>query len=446
MAETISCYQLSKFYKKNSLIYLKNVLLDFFNYSDESGTMVYMLIRLIKKGLILLTLLFSLVAYSQTAVNGGGSWHDAGNWSAGVPDVNDDVEWSKKNLTLTISSANGTAKSISITTFGNTLNVTNARTLTIEGDFTASKEFTLNITGNSTVIINGTLSVAKDFVTNVEAGSALIVTNVVAAKDATLTIAGDMTVAEDFIADKDVVMTISGTLDVGDEFKTGTNPSITIDGGTLSARSVDTSDSDIIVINGGTVESDDCSGVSNGETVCNSSLPVTLSSFNAAPKNQSFKISWVTLTEINFDYFEIQRAGKDEIFTTLDIIPGSGTSKEKVQYTWEDKKPMTGINYYQLVSNDYDGYREVFKPIMVLFEPENFNIKVYPNPVSSGTEIHIDNAENTTLSLYAVSGTKILHSVPYIDFFQLPSDIKPGIYLLDINVNGVTKQEKIIVK
>jgi hypothetical protein len=98
-------------------------------------------------------------------------------------------------------------------------------------------------------------------------------------------------------------------------------------------------------------------------------LPVTLLSFNAEVRDDVVKLKWVTATEVNNDYFTIERASNIEQFEVVgDAIPGSGTSKEMKAYTAFDITPLYGRSYYRLKKTDYDGKFTYSEVVVVDYE------------------------------------------------------------------------------
>lgn len=91
-------------------------------------------------------------------------------------------------------------------------------------------------------------------------------------------------------------------------------------------------------------------------------LPITLLSFRAEAKEQRVITNWITASEINNDFFTIERS-KDgnqwEIVTELD---GAGDSHTELSYSAIDDRPYSGISYYRLLQTDYDGTSTVSEP------------------------------------------------------------------------------------
>lgn len=113
-------------------------------------------------------------------------------------------------------------------------------------------------------------------------------------------------------------------------------------------------------------------------------LPIELIDFQQMRTSIGIKLSWATLSESQSDYFQLERAGPDLMFKAIgNPIPAAGTSTERVDYQYNDKKPLNGRNYYRLKQVDLNG-AELFSEIIYSdFEPTN-NLDVFPNPVNRG--------------------------------------------------------------
>lgn len=113
-------------------------------------------------------------------------------------------------------------------------------------------------------------------------------------------------------------------------------------------------------------------------------LPVELTFFEAIlSEDGSVLLSWQTATEINNDYFEVQRINAAGEFETIGLVQGAGDSKDLIDYSFIDTKPYFGINYYRLKQVDFDGEFEYSELVVVVNEGyyDGLDVTVYPNPV-----------------------------------------------------------------
>jgi hypothetical protein len=103
-------------------------------------------------------------------------------------------------------------------------------------------------------------------------------------------------------------------------------------------------------------------------------------------KDAGVKLEWETSSEINNDYFEIQRSANGIDFNAIGEVDGSGTTHEHHDYSFLDTKPYRGINYYRLKQVDYDGqfsYSDIVFVDNAYFDGNSFGFVLYPNPTTN---------------------------------------------------------------
>jgi hypothetical protein len=118
----------------------------------------------------------------------------------------------------------------------------------------------------------------------------------------------------------------------------------------------------------------------------NSPLPIELVSFNASLKSDIVELDWTTASELNNDFFTIERLNEeDDMFDQIATIKGSGTINEARSYQAYDFVPNIGKNYYRLKQTDFDGQFSYSKIVMVDFIETGEIVNIYPNPVNQQT-------------------------------------------------------------
>ncbi len=180
-------------------------------------------------------------------------------------------------------------------------------------------------------------------------------------------------------------------------------------------------------------------------------LPVELLSFDAAVEEEKVLLSWVTVSETNNDFFDIQWSQDGISFYTIGQVQGKGNSKDKLLYSFLHATPIQGINYYRLKQVDFDG-KYTFSDIKNVTFSKNVldqTISLYPNPIASGLlnvllSSHSDQDE-LSYRIYDMSGriiqTKKLNNVS--DVFQIDvNQIEKGSYILYILTPTMTYQSK----
>ncbi|MEO9474195.1 MAG: T9SS type A sorting domain-containing protein [Cyclobacteriaceae bacterium] len=285
------------------------------------------------------------------------------------------------NTDVTITSPNSCSLTGGTITQGyalgeNVLIINDGAIFTINGDFEVYDR--IEIYGE--VIVNGNMFVAS------AAGDA---STMYLEEGGSLTVNGNYTNGEeDFL----VFAGDEGVSDVnGDMVVTGTYTNN--DGGTTNVGDNATMQFGEYEDNGGTLNTpegqDNCE---NGECCgggC-ASLPIQLLSFSATERDGNALIEWKTGSEIDNDYFEIQKATfSNPAFTTIGTIEGNGTTTDIQHYSFVDEG-FHEDSYYRLVQFDFDGRNETFKMktlIKLLWSNEQDDIHIYPNPSSGNITI-----------------------------------------------------------
>ncbi|MEZ4828095.1 MAG: T9SS type A sorting domain-containing protein [Bacteroidia bacterium] len=119
-------------------------------------------------------------------------------------------------------------------------------------------------------------------------------------------------------------------------------------------------------------------------TGTNNSFPVELISFQAIPSHSGVDIVWETASELNNDFFTIERAEGESEFVAVGTVSGAGNSDEVRDYLFEDHTLTTGTWRYRLRQTDYDGKFTFSNTEQVTFQSREGMLSIYPNPASSG--------------------------------------------------------------
>lgn len=179
----------------------------------------------------------------------------------------------------------------------------------------------------------------------------------------------------------------------------------------------------------------------------NSPLPVTLLYFNTTNINGSVVVKWATATEVNSDYFNIQRSADGLNFSDIGTIEASGFSATKQEYVFTDEVAQLGRSYYRLKAVDTDGYTEYFNISMVEIEGKK-EMSVFPNPVNDALKISFNFQvdENAYASVVDISGTEVLSFQFNGASFQTPINLNPGVYFIKVKSGTSNFMSRIVVK
>ncbi len=105
-------------------------------------------------------------------------------------------------------------------------------------------------------------------------------------------------------------------------------------------------------------------------------LPVTLTGFSANNDKEEIELLWKTSSEINSNYYEIQRSRDGQKFTKIGNVFAHGTSATDNSYSFRDNIPLKGTNFYRLSVVDLDGKMSYSKTVTA-------NVKI-PHTLSIG--------------------------------------------------------------
>ena len=181
---------------------------------------------------------------------------------------------------------------------------------------------------------------------------------------------------------------------------------------------------------------------------CQTVLPIKLLSFSATVGLNYVNLTWTTLTEINNDYFSVEKTIGGINFETIATVDGAGNSTQQLNYETYDENPTLGVSYYRLKQTDFDGKFSYSKLVAIEYNvSENISVTVFPNP-SPGVFYITSEQEITNVEISNTEGGMILN--PQIvnsrsvemDF----SDMPKGIYLLKVTVGDKVYSQKVIIQ
>jgi len=162
--------------------------------------------------------------------------------------------------------------------------------------------------------------------------------------------------------------------------------------------------------------------------LCSAVLPVELINFDVNKTNEnSASITWQTGSEIDNDFFEVQRSFDAINFEIIETIKGAGNSSFLLNYGTVDNNLRPGITYYRLKQIDFDGAFEYSDIRSVQCEGEGNSIVIFPNPANNEVFVSGTINELNALKLYNSLGQELQIKIEgegtqkMIDLTDLPS-------------------------
>ena len=164
-------------------------------------------------------------------------------------------------------------------------------------------------------------------------------------------------------------------------------------------------------------------------------VPITLSNFDGVVENKTTILNWISETETNSKAFEIERSNNGKDFNAIGNVSATNLTTG-FHYSFTDKLPLIGNNFYRLKMIDIDGQFTYSNTILI----NNFNSKdkilIYPNPAKN--IITIETSTNGILNIYNCKGEKVISTITKNNFTTLDiSKLPVGTYFCK-NINGST--------
>ena len=184
---------------------------------------------------------------------------------------------------------------------------------------------------------------------------------------------------------------------------------------------------------------------------CDDPLPVSLLFFRGkALENQVVQLDWATASELNNQYFLIERSKDLQIYETVGkVFPNEEKSVQvDKKYTYTDETPYRGTSYYRLKQVDLDGTVTSYKAISVTLRSDGYGI--YPNPVTGGRfTLKLDEPQTAKVILYNVGGQpmslqKVSNGEGRLEL-AIGGKTSAGIYVLTVEERGMIRTYSLIV-
>lgn len=185
-------------------------------------------------------------------------------------------------------------------------------------------------------------------------------------------------------------------------------------------------------------------------------LPIELVYFSAEiDRNKHVVLNWETATEINNDYFTIEKSKDAVNFIEVDVVDAAGNCSVRKEYNYIDQNPFDGISYYRLIQTDFD-LSHSYSDIISIKNENILPPNLYPNPNNGlllnvklyktcGQEIHFTFYD--ALGKIAFNKTFLKsNNEAYIHIqLDLKGILRSGVYNLQINEGDEFYYEKIII-
>ena len=152
-------------------------------------------------------------------------------------------------------------------------------------------------------------------------------------------------------------------------------------------------------------------------------LPILLSDFKGINQGSKNVVSWVTNSELNNDYFTVERSIDGEEWEIVGIQDGAGSSQIPLFYSMYDYKLYLPVTYYRLKQTDYNGeytYSDIISVNADRVDGVELISELFPNPANTyATFVYNGTNSETPLTIEIVNelGTVVMSNV-YPDIYK----------------------------
>lgn len=182
-------------------------------------------------------------------------------------------------------------------------------------------------------------------------------------------------------------------------------------------------------------------------------LPVSFTNLKGVYNQSIATLNWASLTEINFNAFEVEHSIDGFNFTKVGTINGIGNTASRTEYMFDHKQPQNGANYYRLKMVDKDGNFTYSNVVVINVAVKGISVVgVYPNPFVDRVNISVstEKTEVVTIKLFDNTGklvrvqqTKAQSGTNVIAISNL-NTLARGMYIIDVQTSGASLKQQII--
>lgn len=177
-------------------------------------------------------------------------------------------------------------------------------------------------------------------------------------------------------------------------------------------------------------------------------LPVKLNGFTARKQNNTeVLLKWETLSEKNSRSFIVERSADGVRFMSIGEVLAKGDANTLNNYSFIDKQPVNGYNYYRLRQIDLNNDEDFSKVEVVKFTIDGNNLQVYPNPASTYLQITgLEENKVYSYALFNILGVKVATGKIANGRISLPQ-LPDAVYTLQVLEGGKNiANHKIIIR
>ncbi len=179
-------------------------------------------------------------------------------------------------------------------------------------------------------------------------------------------------------------------------------------------------------------------------------LPVSLLNFNAVAADKQVKINWSTSSEIDNDFFTVQKSLDGKSWSVIGIVNGIENSTQFTNYSSIDRAPVNGLQFYRLIQTDINGLSTTSNIVTVNLINGDIvpaTVTLFPNPANNIVNVNLSEmVSDATITVFNNMGMKVmeLQNQSGKMFVLDMTKFETGIYTIEVRHESGVNFSKIL--
>jgi len=178
-------------------------------------------------------------------------------------------------------------------------------------------------------------------------------------------------------------------------------------------------------------------------------LTAELLAFNAISKGNEISLEWKTASEVDSEYFTVERSEDGVTFEQVISLAGKRTDGSTSSYKALDKEPFGNMSYYRIKQTDYNGQSSYSSIIPVELNTSDNSVSFTSGLSNDRLDLLFlsENNEKMKILIYDDSSSVVksqnYHPQQGLNTFRIDlSELNPGDYVVvTVGKDGKSKME-----
>lgn len=174
-------------------------------------------------------------------------------------------------------------------------------------------------------------------------------------------------------------------------------------------------------------------------------LPLQMGNFTVSKQTDGMLLNWETLSEENTQVFEVERSSDGNTYSKIGSVQASGNSTTKKTYSYTDRTPLQGTNFYRLKIKDVNATYYYSRIVIIRDDFEQTTLQLFPNPVKNALQVQFSSQakQSASITITNTSGATLHEENIQMNIganaFSVATDrLAKGVYYLSVT----TKEKK----